>query len=55
MYKNKIIDAKMAAIEVDIGVRVKICNLNSKPELNDTLATVTGWDLKHERWKVTLD
>ena len=37
------------------GDRVKIVGLNSKPELNETMATVKKWDWKNERWKVELD
>ena len=37
------------------GTRVKICLLESKPEMNDTLGTVVEWNEVKGRWEVKLD
>ena len=37
------------------GVRVIIFGMNSLPELNNGLGTVTTWSDKSGRWKVRLD
>ena len=42
-------------IPIVVGGRVKITGLNSKPELNDTLARVISFNDTHQRWKVSLD
>lgn len=38
-----------------LGVRVKLQNLNAAAQYNGTEGTITGWDEKHSRWKVTMD
>lgn len=41
--------------ERGVGVRVKLTGINSKPEYNNTMATIVEWDTKNERWKAQCD
>ena len=36
-------------------MRVRIRDMKSNPELNDTEATLSNWDAKYSRWHVKLD
>ncbi|KAL1515530.1 hypothetical protein AB1Y20_002152 [Prymnesium parvum] len=45
-------DAKNAGF--DIGERVRVCDLQSKPELNGQIGTVLGWDGAKGRYNVNI-
>ena len=42
-------------VAIAVGVRVRIDGLNSMPQYNGTEGDIVEWDVKNERWKVTLD
>lgn len=44
-----------ATVQLAPGSRVTLCNLKSKPELNETDATCLAFDMQKMRWQVKLD
>ena len=42
-------------MEIKPGTRVKIFDLNTAQEYNNTLGTVVKYNEKHDRWEVKCD